>query len=96
MRRCFRILSAKIIGLTITPADMTEEQLRVLGLTEAERHERIRARIRSGRNTCGQAAAPLKPGLPGRRGREAIRDWLPGPDSNPQPSAGRQPDARCR
>jgi hypothetical protein len=44
----------------------------------------IRARIQSGQNIYDQAAAPLKPGLPGRRGypdyKEArglqpIRDW---------------------
>jgi hypothetical protein len=28
----------------------------------------IRARIQSGQNICDQATAPLKPGLPGRRG----------------------------
>src|ERR1017187_667346 len=44
----------------------------------------IRARIQSGRNIYDQAAAPLKPGLPGRRGYpdykaarglRPIRDW---------------------
>ena len=44
----------------------------------------IRARIQSGRNIYDQAAAPLKPGLPGRRGYpdykaarglQPIRDW---------------------
>ena len=38
---CFRILSAKNIGLTITLADITEEEFRVLELIEAERQERI-------------------------------------------------------
>ena len=38
VRRCFRILSAKNIGLTITLADITEEEFRVLELIEAERH----------------------------------------------------------
>ena len=41
VRRCFRILSAKNIGLTITLADITEEEFRVLELIEAERQERI-------------------------------------------------------
>ena len=41
VRRCFRILSAKNIGLTITLADITEEEFRVLKLIEAERQERI-------------------------------------------------------
>ena len=44
----------------------------------------IRARIQSGENIYDQAAAPLKPGLPGRRGYpdykaargfQPIRDW---------------------
>ena len=44
----------------------------------------IRARIQSGQNIYDQAAAPLKPGLPGRRGYpdykvarglQPIRDW---------------------
>jgi hypothetical protein len=37
VRRCFRILNAKGIGLTITLADITEEEFRVLELIEAER-----------------------------------------------------------
>jgi hypothetical protein len=41
VRRCFRILNAKNIGLTITLADITEEELRVLELIEAERQEQI-------------------------------------------------------
>jgi len=39
VRRCFRILNAKNIGLSITLADITEEELRVLELIEAERQE---------------------------------------------------------
>ena len=41
VRRCFRILGAKNIGLTITLADITEEEFRVLELIEAERQERL-------------------------------------------------------
>jgi hypothetical protein len=41
VRRCFRILSAKNIGLTITLADITEEEFRVLELIQVERAERI-------------------------------------------------------
>jgi hypothetical protein len=37
VRRCFRILSAKNIGLTITLADITEEEFRVLELIDAAR-----------------------------------------------------------
>ena len=44
VRRCFRILNAKSIGLTITLADITEEEFRVLELIEAERQELIKAR----------------------------------------------------
>ena len=42
VRRCFRILNAKSIGLTITLADITEEEFRVLELIEAERQEQVR------------------------------------------------------
>jgi hypothetical protein len=35
-----RILNAKSIGLTITLADITEEEFRVLEVIEAERQER--------------------------------------------------------
>jgi hypothetical protein len=42
VRRCFRVLNAKSIGLTITLADITEEEFRVLELIEAERQEQIR------------------------------------------------------
>jgi predicted nucleic acid-binding Zn-ribbon protein len=41
VRRCFRILNAKCIGLTITLADITEEEFRLLELIEAERQEQI-------------------------------------------------------
>jgi hypothetical protein len=41
VRRRFRILNAKSIGLTITLADITEEEFRVLELIEAERREQI-------------------------------------------------------
>jgi hypothetical protein len=41
VRRCFRILNAKNIGLTLTLADITEEEFRVLELIEAERQERV-------------------------------------------------------
>lgn len=39
VRRCFRILNAKSIGLTITLADITEEEFRVLELIEAQRQQ---------------------------------------------------------
>ena len=42
VRRCFRILNAKSIGLTITLADITEEEFRVLELIDAERQEPIK------------------------------------------------------
>jgi hypothetical protein len=42
VRRCFRILNAKSIGLTITLADITEEEFRVPETIETERGERIR------------------------------------------------------
>ena len=43
VRRCLRILNAKSIGLTITLADITEEEFRVLELIEAVRQEQIKA-----------------------------------------------------
>lgn len=42
VRRCFRILNAKNIGLMITLADITEEEFRVLELIEAERQSQIK------------------------------------------------------
>ena len=42
VRRCFRILNAKSIGLTITLADISEEEFRVLELIEATRQEQIK------------------------------------------------------
>jgi hypothetical protein len=42
VRRCFRILNAKSIGLTLTLADITEEEFQVLDLIEAERQEQIK------------------------------------------------------
>ena len=41
VRRCFRLLNAKAMGLTITLADVTEEELRVMELIEAERQEQV-------------------------------------------------------
>ena len=43
VRRCFRLLNAKAMGLTITLADITEEELRVVELIEAERQEQTAA-----------------------------------------------------
>jgi len=41
VRRCFRLLNAKAMGLTITLADITEAELRVMELVETERQEQI-------------------------------------------------------
>ena len=41
VRRCFRIQNAKGLGLTLTLADITEEEFRVLELIEAERQGQI-------------------------------------------------------
>jgi len=43
VRRCYRILNAQSIGLTITFADITEEEFRVLEMIEAERQGRIKS-----------------------------------------------------
>jgi len=41
VRRCFRLLNAKAMGLTLTLNDITEEELRVMELIEAEQKEHI-------------------------------------------------------
>jgi len=41
VRRCFRILNAKQMGLTVTLADITEEEFRTLESIEAGRQEQI-------------------------------------------------------
>ena len=43
VRRCFRLLNAKAMGLTITLADITEEEFRVMELIEVERQEQMSA-----------------------------------------------------
>jgi hypothetical protein len=43
VRRCFRLMNAKSMGLAITLADITEEELRVMELIEAERQEQAAA-----------------------------------------------------
>jgi hypothetical protein len=39
VRRCFRLLNAKSMGLAITLADITEEELRAMEVIEVERQE---------------------------------------------------------
>ena len=39
VRRCFRLLNAKALGVTITLADLTEEEFRVMELIDAVRQE---------------------------------------------------------
>ena len=39
VRRCFRLLNAKTMGLTITMADLTEEEFRVMELIDTVRQE---------------------------------------------------------
>jgi hypothetical protein len=41
VRRCFRLLNAKTMGITITFADITEEEFRLLELIEIERQEQM-------------------------------------------------------
>jgi hypothetical protein len=41
VRRCFRLPNAKAMGLTLMLVDITEEELRVMELIEAERHEQV-------------------------------------------------------
>jgi hypothetical protein len=44
VRRCFRLFNAKSIGLLITLADITEEEIRVMELIETARSEQAAAR----------------------------------------------------
>jgi len=46
VRRCFRLLNAKTIGLTITLADITEEEFRVMELIDSEQKEHVAAEDR--------------------------------------------------
>ena len=39
VRRCFRILGAKAMGITITLSDVTEEEFRAMEMIEAARQE---------------------------------------------------------
>jgi len=41
VRRCFRLLNAKGIGLTVNLADITEEEFRVLEMIEAARQQQM-------------------------------------------------------
>ena len=41
VRRCFRIMGAKSMGLTITLSDITEEEFRAMEMIEAARQEQI-------------------------------------------------------
>ena len=43
VRRCFRILNAKSMGITITLSDITEEEFRALELIDAVRQEQASA-----------------------------------------------------
>ena len=42
VRRCFRLLNAKTIGLMITLADITEQEFRVIEVIEAKRQEQMK------------------------------------------------------
>ena len=46
VRRCFRLLNAKNIGLTITLQDITEEEFRVMELIDSEQKEHVAAEDR--------------------------------------------------
>jgi hypothetical protein len=59
VRLCFRILSAKNIGLTITPSDITEQEVRLLELIEAERAEHFRTVAERSQMTCLSPLAPV-------------------------------------
>ena len=50
VRRCFRLLNAKVIGLTITFSDITEEEFRVMELIDTEQKEHIAAEDRDAKS----------------------------------------------
>ena len=50
MRRCFRLLNARTIGLTITLNDITEEEFRVMELIDAEQKEHVAAEDRDAKS----------------------------------------------
>ena len=80
VRRCFRILNAKSIGLTITLADITEEEFRVLELIEAERQEQIKTGhggVRSLRITRVQVPYLASNALPQPRQRRSLQKLAP-------------------
>jgi hypothetical protein len=45
VRRCFRLLNAKAIGLTITLNDITEEEFHVMELIDTEQRNTSQPRI---------------------------------------------------
>jgi hypothetical protein len=57
VRRCFRILNAKAMGLTITLADVTEEEFRVMELIEVERQDQIRVENDPERDCGGRSSS---------------------------------------
>jgi len=50
VRRCFRLLNAKAIGLTITLADITEEEFRVMELIDTEQKGHMAAEDRDAKS----------------------------------------------
>ena len=50
VRRCFRLLNAKTIGLTITLNDITEEEFRVMELIDSEQKEYVAAEDRDAKS----------------------------------------------
>jgi len=50
VRRCFRLLNAKTIGLTITLNDITEEEFRVMELIDTEQKEHVAAEDRDAKS----------------------------------------------
>ena len=50
VRRCFRLLNAKAMGLTLTLADLSEEEFRAMEYIEAERQEQNAAEDRDSKS----------------------------------------------
>ena len=50
VRRCFRLLNAKAMGLSLTLSDITEEEFRVMELVDAEQKEHAAAEDRDAKS----------------------------------------------
>ena len=50
VRRCFRLVNAKVMGITLTLSDITEQEFRVMELIDSEQHEQSAAEDRDAKS----------------------------------------------